>query len=268
MNAIYSLKHFLLQNNTFSGLYLRQNLIVLDETTSTNDYLKNMLSNIKPLPAFTAIMAKHQTRGKGQRGSTWQVAPQQALTFSVVLYPSDFPIDLAFNLNIIVCLAIYKWLSRTLENVCIKWPNDIYVHDRKICGVLIENQIAGGKIKSSVVGIGINLNQRNFPMELANKATSLLLEDPSHQTRNIEESCLSLMETLAETYQAYNLSNTPLLFQKYNELLYRRDVPATFEIDGKTIQGTIQKVDYNGKLVVMFQGEHKSFDLKEIRFIF
>ncbi|SFS61775.1 biotin--[acetyl-CoA-carboxylase] ligase [Sphingobacterium wenxiniae] len=254
-----------MQNNTFSGLYLRQNLIVLDEVTSTNDYLKNLLSNIKPLPAFTAIMAKHQTQGKGQRGSTWLVEPQQALTFSLLLYPTDLQISQAFNLNIIVCLAIQQWLSQYTDNVRIKWPNDIYVNDRKICGVLIENQIANLKIKSSIIGIGININQRHFPEDLHQRATSLLLETLDQTPQDIESCCLSLLETLAYTYQTYSLSDSNTLFQLYNNLLYRRGVSASFYIQGKEVTGIIQKVNHEGKLVVTIDGEFKDFDLKEIR---
>src|SRR5690606_5604299 len=99
-----SLNIFPLQNNTFSRLYLRQNLIVLEEVTSTNDYLKELLSNITPLPEATAIMATHQVKGRGQRGNSWLSQPSETLAISLVLYPKDFFIQQSFNLNMLICL--------------------------------------------------------------------------------------------------------------------------------------------------------------------
>src|SRR5690606_9938898 len=99
---------FPLQNSTFSRLYLRQNLIVLEEVTSTNDYLKQLLSNIKPLPEATAIMANRQVRGRGQRGNVWIDELHATLALSLVLSPHELSVRHTFKLNMFVCLAIHK----------------------------------------------------------------------------------------------------------------------------------------------------------------
>src|SRR5690606_39954239 len=101
-----SLNIFPLQNNTFSRLYLRQNLIVLEEVTSTNDYLKQLLSNIKPLPEATDIMANRQGRGRGQRGNVWIDEPHATLAFSLELYTPELSVWHSFILILFVCLSI------------------------------------------------------------------------------------------------------------------------------------------------------------------
>ena len=170
------LNPYLLQNNTFSGETPRQKLIVLDEIGSTNDYFKTDSTNFKPLPEWSAIMAKHQTAGRGQRGNTWIVAPGVNLTFSVLLYPNFLSLPQHFTLNILVSLSIIDWLDRLGIPAQIKWPNDIIIHHKKVAGFLIENSSRAGKINKSILGIGVNINQTEFPSDLKEKATSLQLQ--------------------------------------------------------------------------------------------
>lgn len=255
-----------LQNNTFSRLYLRQNLIVLEEVTSTNDYLKELLSNIKPLPEATAIMTNHQTKGKGQRGSSFLSNPGETLTMSFVLYPTDFNILQSFNLNMLVCLGIQHWASELLPGVQIKWPNDIYVNNRKLGGVLIENQLSGSQIRSSVIGIGINIKQQAFPEAIQDKASSLHLEDPTTQPQPLEHYGLSLLYAILALYKRIDLQDTAQLLDAYNNGLFRKGLSAQYEIEGKTYLGVLQGVDSNGKLKVLINDQQRLFDLKEIGF--
>src|SRR5690606_30287071 len=159
-----SLNIFPLQNNTFSRLYLRQNLIVLEEVTSTNDYLKQLLSNIKPLPEATAIMATHQVRGKGQRGNSWLDEPSETLAISFVLYPKDISIHQSFMLITLICVSCYRLAYTSPPDVQVKCPNNIYISGKNLGGVLIETQLSGQYIRSSVIGIGINIKQETFPI--------------------------------------------------------------------------------------------------------
>lgn len=254
-----------MQNNTFSRLSLRQNLIVLEQTPSTNDYLKEYLSNTTPRAEGTAIMANHQTQGKGQRGTTWLSAPGENLTISFVLYPNQLnPLE-AFNLNMLVSLGIHAWASQLVGHVKIKWPNDIYVNNKKVGGVLIENQLSHGTIKSSIIGIGINLNQADFPIELRDKATSLRQE--SGLVYNIEETGLDLLESILTVYASINVKDTDLLLNRYNDLLFQKDQKAIYAIQEKEYTGIIQGVDHQGKLIVNLDNENQTFDLKEIKFV-
>lgn len=267
MNGIYLLNLYPLQNSTFYGLYPRENIIILQEVSSTNDYLKLLLSNIKPVHSGTAIMAKHQTRGKGQRGTRWIAQPDENLYMSCLLLPSDLQIDQAFNLSMLISLAVYKWLSKYTAQVSIKWPNDIYLKDTKIAGILIENQLTGTKIRSAVIGIGININQAIFPNELQQKATSLKIANKSKQNYNIIQCCAELRLEIMLLYEQLGLSNTQKLLQAYNDLLYLKNQKADFKIDGQIKKGIIRNVTANGKLNIDF-GQHKAtFDLKEVEFV-
>ncbi|WP_437919270.1 biotin--[acetyl-CoA-carboxylase] ligase [Sphingobacterium sp. LRF_L2] len=256
-----------MQNNTFSRLYLRQNLIVLEEVSSTNDYLKELLSNIKPLREATAIMAKHQTQGKGQRGSSWETKPGENLTFSFNLYPKNLSIAQSFNLNILVCLGIHRWVSSFSPAVSIKWPNDIYINNRKIGGILIENQIQGQQIRVATIGIGLNINQRNFDEHLLNKATSLVKESQISSDFDIEECGIDLLHTILSYYCTLDLQDSEKLLTSYNQLLFRRDTPALFLIDGQQREATIREVNSEGKLILSVGQQLRIFDLKEITFI-
>ncbi|PRD50744.1 biotin--[acetyl-CoA-carboxylase] ligase [Sphingobacterium gobiense] len=261
-----SLNIFPLQNNTFSRLYLRQNLIVLEEVTSTNDYLKELLSNIKPLPEATAIMAIHQVAGKGQRGNSWFSKPAETLNLSFSLYPKDFLIHQSFNLNMLVCLGIQRWVSTLLPNAQIKWPNDIYVGGKKLCGVLIENQLSGPRIHSSVIGIGVNIKQQAFPPVIQHKATSFYIEKPVISTEPLEHHALSLLSTIMTLYENIDLNDTQQLLEAYNSCLFRKGIPAYYEIAGESFLGILQGAESDGKLSILINGKERLFDLKEVSF--
>lgn len=253
-----------MQNNTFSRIYLGQSLIVLDQVPSTNDYLKNLLSNITPSPEGTAIMALEQTAGKGQRGSVWLSEARKNLTFSFLLYPTQLSPMQSFELNMLISIGIFNWVSKHSQQVKIKWPNDIYINNKKIGGVLIENQLSHKAIKSSVVGIGINLNQASFPAEIQERASSLLLA--CGQSFDIKQTCLDLLHSIMETYSSLNALPTAILLEKYNDLLYQKDIAAPYEIHGQLQECTLRGVDAHGHLLLETNSGLQSFDLKEVRF--
>lgn len=267
MNNIYAFKYSLLQNNTFSRLSLRQNLIVLDELSSTNDYLKELLSNIKPLREGTAIMARHQTRGRGQRGSTWLTTKDENLTFSVLLYPDNLAVEETFRLNMLICLGIQQALSQYQIEATVKWPNDIYVQDKKIGGILIENKLKGGLIRSSIIGIGLNVNQQSFPAAIAHKATSLRLAKQAATPFPIDEFCISILHGMMQYYQTHATHETAEILSEYNNRLYRKGIPAKFLVQGKEQIGRIVGANAQGKLAVDIEEQRLHFDLKEISFI-
>ncbi|SJN43171.1 Biotin--protein ligase [Sphingobacterium sp. JB170] len=267
MNVPYTLNSILLQNNTFSGLNLRQNLIVLEEVTSTNDYLKLLLSNIKPLAEGTAIMTKHQSQGRGQRGTAWLTKPEENLTVSFLLYPNSLPVQHAFNLNILVSLGVHQWLTHYIKDVYIKWPNDIFVGQKKIGGILIENQLRGAMVKSSIVGIGININQQDFPDSLKTSATSLKQHLKSAKNLDIEACCRDMLTQIFTLYKQSDLKHPEKIRAAYTALLLMHGKPALFEVNEKQIEGTIQGVDSLGRLIVLIGQSTQSFDLKEIRLL-
>lgn len=131
------------------------------ETDSTNNRLAQLCDreNIKE---FTTLLVDKQTAGKGQRGNSWESAPGMNLTFSTVLYPSALKAREQFTLSMLIALSVYDTLSTYAEGFSIKWPNDIYWKDKKICGILIENELEGAYLLRCIAGIGVNINQEHF----------------------------------------------------------------------------------------------------------
>ena len=165
---------YTMQNNTISALFVGQNLITIKEVDSTNTFLKNIVSNSKPLMEGTVIMAEHQTAGKGQQQNGWHSEAGKNLIFSLLLFPQFLLPDSSFNLLTAISLGVIKPLQKVLGKDCrIKWPNDIYYGQKKLGGILIENALAGQTIKHAVIGIGININQEKFPAHLPNPVSLL-----------------------------------------------------------------------------------------------
>ena len=255
-----------MQNNIFSGLYIGQNLIVLDQVASTNDYLKNLLSNIKPLPEGSAIMATHQTQGRGQRGNSWLTRPGENLTLSYLLYPTCLPLHQQFYLNIATCLGIHSFLTTILPKVYIKWPNDIYVENKKIAGVLIENQVQQQHLKSSIIGIGININLDIVPSELEAKVTSLKQLCPQVDSYELPALAEQLFKHLSYYYDQLKKGDLTQLHFSYNENLFRKDSMHTYIIDDVEVPGKAVFVDKNGRLNVDFGKKTLAFGLHEISY--
>src|SRR5690606_15138000 len=173
----------------------------------------------------------------------------------------------AFNLNILISLGVLNWLTHYVKDVSIKWPNDIYIGKKKVGGILIENQLLGSSIKSSIVGIGINVNQETFPEELNNRATSLNLEMQCEQALDIETCCREMLSEIFTLYKQINLTSIENLITQYTAALFRVSQPSQFVVKGKQIEGTIRGVDRTGRLIVLVNNIAQHFDLKEIRFI-
>ena len=137
---------------------------------SKNKYLRENLSNISPLHGFMAI-SDFQTEGKGQYGRIWESDSQKNILCTTVLDCSFLQIDQIFGLHLIAAISVYELIKKYVNsNIKIKWPNDIYIDDKKVAGLLLENAIQGNTIKYSIAGIGINVNQQKFNID---KATSL-----------------------------------------------------------------------------------------------
>lgn len=257
-----------MQNNTFSGQSLRQKLIVLDEIGSTNDYLKSQLSNFKPLPEWSAIMAKNQTNGRGQRENSWIVEPNSNLTFSFVLFPNYLNLQQHFIINMLISLGIIDWLKFLNIIATIKWPNDILIGNKKIAGILIENISNSKEIKQSVIGIGVNVNQKQFLEDLQHTASSLFKESGIF-IEDLESACLDLLASIynrVENYKNNSLSNIDLL-KEYNNSLFRRDILASYSSNNITFQAILTKVDENGQLYLLKNNKEITFYFKELVFV-
>lgn len=257
--------HSTLQNNTFSQLFVGQNLITLDSVDSTNSRLKNILSNSEPLPEGTVILAEEQYAGRGQSNNAWDSERGKNLTFSILLKPAFLSIDKQFDLNKAVSLAINDVLVKYFaDKVTIKWPNDGYINNEKIAGLLIENIIQGAKIKYAVIGIGINVNQVNFA-EYAKNATSF--RKILHRDYDLEILLSEICSAVEVRYLQLMSGKNDKLNSDYLNHLYKFNEISRFAVNGKIREGCICGISAEGYLEVNFDNEVQQFGLKEIQFI-
>lgn len=240
-------------------------LIKLNATSSTNDFLKN-LSATSNLDDFTVVWAKVQLQGKGQMGSVWVTEDAKNLTFSTYLKEKSITADSLFTLNIVVANAVLKALiSLNLTNIYVKWPNDILSYNKKIAGILIENNIHANGSISSVIGIGINCEQTNF--DGFPQASSILnqydiMPDRSQLLTSIVDNIkLSLNDLENKTDAEWNY---------YHKHLFKKDVVSTFESkDGALFNGIIKEVNRHGQLVLQLEDDDlKCYNLKDIKLMY
>ena len=246
-------------------LFIGHKVEILDKVDSTNLYTLNLLK-LHPPPEGYVIQALEQFAGRGQRGNSWLVQPGSNLTFSLILHPRFLPLNEQFWLTKIMALAIAEFVSSCLQplslNVSIKWPNDIYVNDQKIDGILIENVLEGSTLKFSVAGIGININQTSFDPSVPN-ATSLKLLTGS--TFNLEDCLHRIFIPVEKFYLELRAGNYKKIDDAYHKLLYKRGVLSNLSINGKACKGTIKGVSATGQLLVDTDtGGHNSIELLEI----
>ncbi|MCD8193784.1 MAG: biotin--[acetyl-CoA-carboxylase] ligase [Tannerellaceae bacterium] len=142
-------------------------VIYVPETTSTNVYIRR-LHQQETLIEGSVVVAGFQTAGKGQVGNHWESEAGKNLTFSILIFPRMIKANQQFLLSQIASLSVKKALEQYTAAIMVKWPNDIYWNDRKICGMLIENDLSGQYIDSCVIGVGINLNQQVFKGDAPN----------------------------------------------------------------------------------------------------
>ncbi len=248
-------------------LFVGKVLLVFPKLDSTNEYALQLLANSRPVEG-TVILTPNQTRGRGQIGATWESEPNQNITLSVIFYPNFLPPALQFNLNMAMVMGIREFIAAYLENrqVAIKWPNDILVENRKICGILIQNNIGGATLQSSIVGIGINVNQTVFAAYTP-PATSFALETGQQFDLNllVEHLC----QFMEQRYLALkNSKDHAALRQEYLTHLYRFGEEALFRrADGSVFRGAIAGVTAEGRLLVNSETGETAFALKEISFV-
>ena len=221
-------------------------IIKLDAIDSTNSYLKKLL-NKESLDDLTVVVSKHQTKGRGRNGNVWSNKPSLNLAFSIYKRLSDFKIDKKFMLNVITSISVYKTLEKyNLCDLTIKWPNDIMAGNKKISGILIENNIRGNRIKYSVIGIGININQSKFK-NMPN-ATSIFIE--TGKLNSVETIAQELQKKLEKNFERFKINEFELI-KNYNSLLYRKNETSNFLAkDMSKFWGEIIKVGVNGEITL------------------
>ena len=247
----------------------KHDIIWLESVDSTNEECRRRISDIDNLSVLSAFT---QTSGRGQRGNSWHSESGKNLTFSIVLkFFKDDIVRLRasdqFVLSQITTLSIVELLSRHDIKAQIKWPNDIYVGENKICGILIENSLRGEWISHSIIGIGLNVNQRNFDVTLPNPVSVALLGEESAPQTDLHQLLEEFMDIFGKYYMYLSIPSG--LAQMYQSLLWRKDTPSEF-ISGSsgTFTGTIRGISEKGCLLVEVpEGIIYEFSFKEISYV-
>ncbi len=195
-------------------------LIHISETNSTNSYLQTLCAKQQGVAAFTTVVADFQTSGRGQRGNSWESEPKKNLLFSFVLFPDFLEARRQFLISQIVSLAIKEELDSYADDFSIKWPNDIYWKDKKICGMLIENDLMGRNISQSISGIGINVNQEVFHSTAPNPVS---LRQITGKQYDIFEILKNIMLRIQSGYELLRNGDTEPIAHRYEKALFRKE---------------------------------------------
>lgn len=258
-----------------------------DELPSTNDWAaefiasgQNSAAKTRP-PEGTVVRAANQTAGKGQLGSQWQSEPGENLLLSIILYPVWLEAQAQFYLSMAVALSLRDLVIETIwtgveQNpdaseqlqvlptmVKIKWPNDLYLGDKKAAGILIQNAISGSTLQSAIVGIGLNVNQKSFPDALPN-ATSLAIA--FGVSLDIEQVAERLFACVERRYLWLKAGRFSELKTEYEQHLWRRGISSRFvrHSDNHSFEGIIKGVNDHGNLLIQSGSQIATFEVKEV----
>lgn len=240
-------------------------LIKLDAIDSTNDFLK-ALSASQELENFTVVTAENQTKGKGQMGAVWNSERSKNLIMSVFVKDLLLNVEAIYLLNIATSLAIVQVLKdQKINNLKIKWPNDIMSDNFKLAGILIENSFKSDGSITSIIGVGLNVNQTNF--ENLPKASSMAVVSNSYFDK--EQLVELIVNQLKENIKLIN-SHSQKLWTEYLDLLFKKGIPMPFAIgDNKPFMGIITSVTRQGKLTVLHEDDSLvDYGLKEIQLLY
>lgn len=253
-------------NEPINTVFIGKVAICLNSVDSTNKYAQELITKTNPIEG-TVIRAEEQYAGRGQFGSEWKSKPGENITISIILCPKFMLVKHQFYLNAAIALGVYDFVKQILQStVSIKWPNDIYIGEKKVAGLLIENILRGAYLDKTIVGIGININQIDFDPSLPNP-TSLCLE--CQNKFSIDDLLLQLYACLERQYFRLQKGSFQNIIKDYQKCLLGMDIIRKYKLsDGTIIEAEIVGVEENGRLLVKYNETIRSFDLKEISVLF
>jgi len=231
-----------------------------DKVTSTNQFVREMLEHQK-LKEGLVVMADYQEAGKGQGSKSWHSNEGENLLMSLLLFPAFLSASYQFHLSRLVSVAICELLESLGATSVIKWPNDILCPGGKVAGILIEHGISGGSISHTIAGIGLNLNQSEFP-EFAQPASSLFLE--TGRLTVPQEFAENLVERILKRYQKLKIGEGHALAKEYIHRMFRLGERSMFDAGGDIFEGIIRGLSEYGELLVEREGELRPYGHGEI----
>ena len=233
-------------------------IVHIDETDSTNSWLRKRLAADERSDANLVIWAEYQTAGRGCGTNRWESERGENLTFSMLIHPKELPATQQFHISMAISLAICEAIGQYIGDVSIKWPNDIYWRNGKIGGILIENTLKGSIIMDSIIGVGLNVNQRVFKSDAPNPVS--MWQICEHET---DREAL-----LKEILEAFERILDSKIREQYLSKLYRRKGYHPYADKEGAFMAEIVTVEDDGHLVLHDDnGKERRYAFKEVQFI-
>ena len=235
----------------------------LKEVDSTNRYLRRLLLE-ETLSEGSLVVTDFQQAGRGQVGNVWESEDGKNLLFSLLIYPHFLPVNRQFLISQIVSLSVKEVLELYIERVQIKWPNDIYWENRKICGILIEHDLMGEWLSQSIIGVGINVNQKEFRSDAPNPVSLLQITGKTYDRRKL------LSDFLRYFFDYYDLlmqGKEEEIQSSYLAALYHGDGFYRYTDKQGSFEAKIYSIEPTGHLVLQLRsGERRHYAFKEVAF--
>lgn len=240
-------------------------IIHLSQTHSTNLYLRQIVESNPTVEEGLVIWTDFQIAGRGQQGNSWESEEKKNLLMSLLLCPQSINAQQQFVISQVVSLGILDVLNSIQEGFTVKWPNDIYYQDKKVAGILIENDLSGKTIYNSIVGIGLNVNQDRF---LSDAPNPISLKQITGEELDREAVMTHMLDRIFFYYEMALSGEKEYIHQRYMDSLYRRDGYHLFSDPQKEFHARIHNIDLTGMLTLKEKnGEERTFAFKEVEFI-
>lgn len=239
--------------------------IYIPQTISTNVSLAEICSK-GYTENLTSVYSSFQTDGRGQRGNKWESEDGKNLLFSFVVFPKELPAKEHFILLQITALALFDTLTEYTDGISIKWPNDIYWMDKKICGTLIENDLSGINIERSISGTGVNLNQKLFRSDAPNPVS---LSQITGKEYDIETVLHKIMTSASGYYRMYENGGSETIRRRYFNAIYRKDGFYWYKDNNGKFEATIEDIEKDGRFILRDKdGNVRKYLFKEVEYVF
>lgn len=242
---------------------LQKEIVRFDSLESTNETARQLIQERK-LKEGAVIWATEQTKGRGHGTNSWESEKGKNLTFSIILQPTFIEITSQFVISKAISLALRDFLGLYTQGVRVKWPNDIYVDDKKIAGILIENSIINNRIEYCIAGIGLNINQEKFLSDAPNPVSLLHI---TGSEVNPDEAMNLLLGFIETRYEQLKKGEHQVIDREYLAYLYRINEPHEFITKGRKFRGMITGIDKIGRLLIETGPEEVlMFDFNEVSY--
>ena len=240
-------------------------LVYIPQTDSTNNFVKNF-AQIYPQSEFVVAYTNFQTSGRGQRGNSWESEQGKNLLFSLLCRPTFMKADRQFALSQAISLSIKEELDTIAEGFRIKWPNDIYWHERKIGGILIENELNGRNLETAIIGVGLNLNQHEFLSDAPNPVSLWQITGTDHDATTLLE---RIIQRFYDYYQQIKAGTIEEIDNRYRHSLLRAEGYYRFRDEQGEFEARIHHIEPDGRLVLEDKGgQLRTYNFKEVVYIF